>query len=49
MQNNKVIADYDMGDITPSCAGCVVMNQSNNGWGDWKDSSGNSIDKYRQN
>ena len=33
--------------MNPSSAGCVVIGKSNNGWMEWKDSQGNSIEKYR--
>ncbi|TWP08776.1 DUF4357 domain-containing protein [TM7 phylum sp. oral taxon 350] len=33
--------------MNPSSAGWVVIDKSNNGWMEWKDSQGNSIEKYR--
>lgn len=33
---------------SPSMAGWVVLNRSNNGWVEWKNSAGNPIDVYRQ-
>lgn len=33
--------------MNPSSAGWVVIGKSNNGWMEWKDSQGNSIEKYR--
>ena len=33
--------------MNPSSAGWVVIGKSNNGWMEWKDSQGNSIERYR--
>ena len=33
--------------MNPSSAGWVIIGKSNNGWKEWKDSQGNSIEKYR--
>ena len=46
--NGRLLEDIDLGECSPSFAGTVVMNQSNNGWGDWKNSDGQSIDIYRK-
>lgn len=35
--------------MNPSSAGWIVIGKSNNGWREWKDSNGNSIEKYRYN
>lgn len=35
--------------MNPSSAGWIVIGKSNNGWREWKDSNGNSIEKYRDN
>ena len=43
-----LLEDYELGDCSPSFAGTVVMNASNNGWTDWKDKEGNPVDIYRQ-
>lgn len=40
--------DADLGTCSPSFAGCIVMNMSNNGWTDWKTSTGKPIDEYRK-
>lgn len=34
---------------TPSAAGWVVIGKSNDGWREWKDKNGNSLDFYRSN
>lgn len=48
MDNNGVLQeDYDLGNCTPSFAGCVVMNASNNGWMEWKNKEGKPVDIYR--
>ena len=44
----KLLEDVELGDCSPSFAGAVVMNQSNNGWTDWKNSDGQPVDIYRQ-
>ena len=33
--------------MNPSSAGWVIIGKSNNGWKEWKDLQGNSIEKYR--
>lgn len=45
--NGKLLEDVDLGACSPSHAGTVVMNQSNNGWADWKNSEGQAVDIYR--
>lgn len=45
--NGKLLDDYELGECSPSHAGTVVMNQSNNGWSDWHDTDGNPVDIYR--
>lgn len=45
--NGKLLEDAELGECSPSFAGVVVMNQSNNGWTDWKDKDGNPVDIYR--
>lgn len=45
--NGKLLDDFDLGECSPSHAGTVVMNQSNNGWSDWYDADGNPVDIYR--
>ncbi len=45
--NGKLLEDVELGDCSPSHAGTVVMNQSNNGWTDWKNIDGNPVDIYR--
>lgn len=43
----RLLEDYELGDCSPSHAGTVVMNQSNNGWTDWKNVKGEPVDIYR--
>ena len=45
--NGKLLDDYELGECSPSFAGVVVLNASNNGWIDWKDAQGNPVDNYR--
>jgi len=45
--NGLLLEDYELGDCSPSHAGTVVMNQSNNGWTDWKNANGDPVDVYR--
>lgn len=46
--NGVLLEDYEMGNCTPSFAGNVVLNASNNGWNDWRNSKGEPVDIYRQ-
>ena len=41
------ILQEDIVCINPSSAGWIVIGESNNGWVEWKDLQGNSIEKYR--
>ncbi len=43
----KLLEDFFLGVCTPSHAGVVVMNQSINGWMDWKNEAGLPVDIYR--
>ena len=43
----KLLEDVELGECSPSHAGAVVMNQSNNGWEDWKNTDGSPVDIYR--
>lgn len=45
--NGLLLEDFELGDCSPSHAGTVVMNQSNNGWTDWKNANGDPVDVYR--
>ena len=45
--NGKLLEDAELGSCTPSHAGAVVMNQSNDGWADWRNEKGQPIDIYR--
>ncbi len=47
-KNGKLLEDVELGDCSPSFAGTIVMNQSNNGWTDWKDKNGQPVDIYRK-
>lgn len=44
----RLLEDVDLGVCSPSFAGCVVMNQSNNGWDDWRNARNEPIDIYRK-
>lgn len=44
---DKNILQEDIVCSTPSSAGWVVIGKSNNGWVEWKDIKGNSIEIYR--
>lgn len=46
--SGRLSENVDLGECTPSFAGDVVMNQSINGWTEWKDANGNAVDIYRQ-
>ncbi len=49
-KNAKIADNLLQEDIicnNPSSAGWVVIGKSNNGWIEWKDSNGDSIEKYR--
>lgn len=41
------ILQKDIVCMTPSSAGWIVIGKPNNGWLEWKDLQGNSIEKYR--
>ena len=45
--NGKLLEDVDLGECSPSFAGSVVMNASNDGWLDWKNKKGEPVDIYR--
>ncbi len=45
--NGKLLEDAELGACSPSHAGAVVMNQSNDGWTDWHNKEGKPIDIYR--
>lgn len=44
-----LLDDFSLGECSPSFAGNVVMNQSCDGWTEWKNVSGEPIDIYRKN
>lgn len=46
--NGKLLEDVELGICSPSFAGNVVINQACNGWTEWKDKDGNSVDIYRK-
>ena len=46
--NGILLEDTDLGVCTPSFAGCVVLNQSNDGWIYWQNMAGEKIDIYRK-
>lgn len=45
----KDILQEDVACSSPTSAGWVVLGASNNGWTEWKDKSGRSIDIFRKN
>ncbi len=47
-RNGVLLDDAELGVCTPSLVGVIVMNASNNGWLDWKNTQGQSVDIYRQ-
>ena len=47
-RNGKLLEDVELGECSPSFVGNLVMNQSINGWTDWKDKKGQPVDVYRQ-
>lgn len=46
--NGKLLEDFELGECSPSFVGNIVMNQSNNGWTDWKTEEGQPVDIYRK-
>ena len=46
--NGVLLDDFSLGDCSPSCAGSVVLNQSCDGWIEWKNAAGKTIDIYRK-
>jgi len=46
--NGTLLEDVELGECSPSYAGTIVMNQSNNGWTEWKNADGQPVDMYRQ-
>ena len=47
-KNGKLLEDANHGVCTPTFAGFIVLNQSNNGWVEWKTMSGKPIDIFRK-
>ena len=45
--NGKLLADYELGECSPSFAADVVTNSSSDGWFDWKNTDGKPVDIYR--
>ncbi len=46
--NGVLLEDAELGMCTPSLVGVLVVNGAVNGWLDWKNSQGQSVDIYRQ-
>ena len=46
-ETGKLLEDFCLGECSPSLAGAVVMNASNDGWIEWKNKDGNPVDTYR--
>lgn len=44
----RLLEDAKLGRCSPSHAGSIVMNQSNNGWTAWKNTEGKTVDIYRR-
>ncbi len=47
-EKGTLLDDVELGLCTPSLAGTIVMNGSDNGWLDWKNSQGQPVNIYRQ-
>lgn len=47
-EHGYLLEDVELGLCSPSFAGNVVMNQAINGWTEWKNSDGKSVDIYRK-
>ena len=47
-KNGKLLEDANLGVCTPTFAGFIVLNQSNNGWVECKTMSGRPIDIFRK-
>ena len=45
--NGVLLDDVDLDMCTPSCAGSLVINQSCDGWIEWKTLKGKPLDAYR--
>ena len=46
--NGVLLEDFELGECSPSFAGAVVMNQSKNGWDEWKNEKKQPVDIYRK-
>ena len=46
--NGKLLENTELGECSPSFAGCVVLNQPSDGWLDWQNKEGKPIDIYRE-
>ena len=44
----RLLEDAELGECSPSYAGVVVMNQSNNGWAEWLNKDNMPVDIYRK-
>ena len=47
-KDGTLLENFELGECSPSFAGCVVLNQPSDGWLDWKNSEGKPIDIYRK-
>ena len=43
----KLLEDAKLGKCSPSHASTIVMNQASNGWVEWRNKEGQSIEVYR--
>jgi len=47
-ESGKLLEDYELGECSPSFAADVVVNGSVDGWLEWKNLEGKSVDIYRE-
>ena len=46
-ESGKLLENFELGECSPSFAGCVVINGAIDGWVEWKTKSGEPVDIYR--
>lgn len=47
-EKGKLLEDVELGEVSPSLVGSLIVYASNNGWISWKDSNKNTLDYYRK-
>lgn len=47
-EKGKLLEDVQLGEVSPSLVGSLIVYASNNGWISWKDSNKNTLDYYRK-